>query len=171
MAIISSNKLKAVVLILITVLIYTGWSRGIEVVYARILLFGTNATLSIVKNDSSIELEKADKTYQFKVRTTIDGRKASFPQVFGSLLQPFVIILSWQIFLFFGLNRKSALYSLGLNMGIYYLIQVFFLILLTGYHTSEVQKFIYVLLMDSFYIIGLVLVIKDNMLYPVFRKP
>ena len=171
MAIISSNKLKAVVLILITVLIYTGWSRGIEVVYARILLFGTNATLSIVKNDSSIELEKADKTYQFKVRTTIDGRKASFPQVFGSLLQPFVIILSWQIFLFFALNRKSALHSLGLNMGIYYLIQVFFLILLTGYHTSEVQKFIYVLLMDSFYIIGLVLVIKDNMLYPVFRKP
>jgi len=171
MAIITSNWLKAVVLIIITVAIFIGWSRGIEVVYARALLVGTNMTLGIVKNNTSIELEKADETYQFRVRTIIDTRRASFPQAFGSLLQPFVIILSWQIFLFFALNRKSALQSLGLNLGIYYLFQVIFLILLTGYHTSEVQKFIYVMLMDSFYIIGLVLVIKDNMLYPVFRKP
>lgn len=170
MAIISSNWLKAAVLIIITVVIYIGWSRGIEVVYARALLLGANASLSIVKNNSSIELEKTDKTYQFRVRTIIDGRRASFPQVFGGLLQPFVIILSWQIFLFFALKRNLALQSLWINFGIFYFLHVIFLILLTGYHTSEVQKFIYVMLMDSFYIIGLVLVIKDNMLYPVFRK-
>lgn len=170
MALLASNRIKILLLIILTISSYTLWQHGLERIYAKTLLVGTNATLGIVKGNTSIELEQLDETYQFRVRTIIDGRRASFPQAFGGLLQPFVIILSWQIFLFIVLKRNLALQSMGINFGIFYFLQVIFLILLTGYHTSEIQKFIYVMFMDSFYIIGLVLVIKDNMLYPVFRK-
>ena len=165
-----TSKVKIVLLILITIATYTFWQKGVENFYSRILLFGTNTALSLVKGNTSIELEQKDEVYQFRVRTIIEGKRASFPQAFGGLLQPFVIILSWQIFLFIAVRRNLAFHSLGTNLGLFYLFQIIFLILLTGYHTSEVQKFIYVMLMDSFYIIALVLVIKDNMLYPVFRK-
>lgn len=165
-----SGAVKIVFLIVITIATYWFWQKGVEVYYARILLIGTNTALSLVKGNTSIELEQEDEVYQFRVRTMIEGRRASFPQAFGGLLQPFVIILSWHIFLFIALRSKLAARSLWINMGLFYLFQVVFLVLLTGYHTSEVQKFIYVMLMDSFYIIALVLVIKDNMLYPVFRK-
>lgn len=170
MALLASNWIKILILVVITIASYTLWQHGLEVRYAKTLLVGTNTALGIVKGNTSIELEQSEDTYQFRVRTIIDGRRASFPQAFGGLLQPFVIILSWQIFLFIALKRNLALQSLALNFGIFYFLQVIFLMLLTGYHTSEVQKFIYVMLMDSFYIIALVLVIKDNMLYPVFRK-
>lgn len=166
----SSKVAKIVALIIISAIVYTGWLSGLETSYTRVLVAGTNVALSIVKKDTRIELEKANNAYQFKVRTRIEGRKASFTQPFGSLLQPFVIVLSWQIFLLIAISFKSAIKAFGVNAGIFLMLQIIFLILLTGYHTSETQKFIYVLLMDSFYIIGLVLVIKDNMLYPVFRK-
>lgn len=170
MALVSSKAAKIVALIIISAIVYTGWLSGLETGYTRVLVAGTNVALSIVKKDTRIELEKINNAYQFKVRTRIEGRKASFTQPFGSLLQPFVIVLSWQIFLLIAISFKSAIKAFGVNAGIFLMLQIIFLILLTGYHTSETQKFIYVLLMDSFYIIGLVLVIKDNMLYPVFRK-
>ncbi|HHN47576.1 MAG TPA: hypothetical protein ENN08_01340 [Bacteroidales bacterium] len=171
MAILSSNTFKFPVLIIITLLIYIGWHNRLEPVYARILVGGTNIALNIVKTDTSVGLEKEKNTWQFRIQTRIDGRRASFPQVFGGLLQPFVIVLSWQLFLFMALNPKQALQSLWVNVGIYYLLQIIFMIFLTGYHTSELQQFIYVMFVDSFYIIALVLILKDNMLYPVFMKP
>lgn len=162
---------KIMLVIIISVSIYAGWLAGFEVFYARVLLAPTNLMLSALKKDTKIELDKTEHdVYQFKVRTRIEGRKASFPQPLGSLLQPFVIILSWQVFLFFVLALKTALKSAGVNLGIFVFIQAVFLILLTGYHTSETQKFIYVMMMDSFYIIALVLIIKDNLLYHVFTR-
>lgn len=170
MALISSKPLKVVVLIAITALVFTGWRYGIENVYAKVLAAGANPFLSVLKKDTSIEVEKEKSAYQFKVRTVIDGRKGSFPQVFGSILQPFVILLSWQIFLFLSLGWKQALKSLGVNFVVFGLFQIFFLIMLTGYYTSATQKFIFEMLIDTFYVVAIVLVIKDNMLYPVFRK-
>ncbi|MBE0663268.1 MAG: hypothetical protein IH597_12485 [Bacteroidales bacterium] len=170
MALVSSKGTKIVALIIISAIVYAGWLKGLEIIYTRVLVAGTNVALGMVKKDTRIELEKANSTFQFKVRTRIDGRKASFTQPFGSLLQPFVIILSWQIFLLIAISFKSAVKAFGVNVGIFLLLQIVFLILLTGYHSSETQKFIYILFMDSFYIMALVLVIKDNMLYQVFRR-
>ena len=170
MAVLSSNIFKIPVLLIITFLVYIGWQNRLEPVYARILVVGANVALSIVKTDTSVGVEKENNTWQFRVQTRIDGRRASFPQVFGGLLQPFVIILAWQLFLFLALTRKQALQSLWVNFGIYYLLQIIFMIFLTGYHTSGVQQFIYVMFVDSFYIIALVLILKDNMLYPAFAK-
>jgi hypothetical protein len=170
-SIVSSNWIKILVLVTISMAMYAAWQYGLETVYARMLLPGTNAALSIVKADTSIALEKDQQdTYQFKIQTRLEGRNASYPQTFGSLLQPFVILLSWQLFLFLAISRKPALQSLAVNFSLYYFLQMIFLILLTGYYSSETLKFFYVMLMDSFYIIALVLVIKDNMLYNVFAR-
>lgn len=166
----TSTRLKIGALILISALVFAGWKGFLEVAYAKFLVTGTNSVLSVVKNHAHIETEKIEDGFQFKVFTLINGKKATYPQIFGSILQPFIIVLSWQLFLFFVLKRKSALQSAAINIGIFYFIQLLFLVQLTGYYTSETQKFIFNMLMDSFYIVALVLIIKDNMLYPVFSK-
>ena len=169
--IIKSNWLKIMALIAITILIYLSWQKGGEVVYSKVLTFGANTVFGIVKPDSRIDVEQ-DKSgkYEFKVYTRIDGRRGSYPQSFGSLLQPFVIVLSWQLFLFLAMEKKRALKLLGVNIGIFLLIQIIFLFFLTSYYSSAFSKFMYDMMMDSFYIIALVLVIKDNIFYQVFRR-
>lgn len=167
----SSNRTKTLVIVIISIAIFALWQYGLEVVYARVLSTGTNVVLMLVKPDTKVSVEKDQQdTYLFKVQTRIDGRSASFPQTFGSLLQPFVILLSWQLFLFLVISRKQALRSLAINFSIYFSLQIIFLIFLTGYYSSEILRFLYVMLMDSFYIIGIVLVIKDNIRYPIFVK-
>jgi hypothetical protein len=170
MFLIKSIRVKIITLIAISALVFIGWNGMLEVAYAKFLLTGTNSILSIVTKDSNIEVENLPEGYQFKVNTRIEGKRANYPQTFGSILQPFIIVLSWQLFLLFVLERKLVLKSAVVNIGVFYAVQMFFLVMLSGYYTSEIQKFIFDLLIDSFYIFALVLVIKDNMLYPVFSK-
>lgn len=173
MAILKSNRNKIILLLLISAITFAGWMMGMEKVYTRALLETTNVSLSIFSEDTRIDLEETigmKDPYQFKVHTVIGGRKGSYPQEIGGLLQPFIIVLSWQLFLFFVLNAKTAVKSLVINIGIFLIIQSVFLILLTNYYSSETAKYIYTLLLDSFYIVALVLIIKDNMYYGVFRK-
>jgi hypothetical protein len=164
---------KVILLVLISIVVFTGWEAGIENYDLKLLVGTTNLTVGTIKEGTNVEIESTnlqDEPYRLKVQTIIQGRKGSYPQEIGSLLQPFVIVLSWQIFLFFVLNLKSAILSLGMNMLVFILLQVLFLALLTGYYSSDMQKFLYEVMMDSFYVVAIILVIKDNMLFPVFRK-
>ncbi len=173
MKILQSPINKVILLILISIVVFTGWEAGIEQYYLKLLVGTTNLTVGSIKEGTSVEIVSTglpDEPYQFKVNTIIQGRKGSYPQEIGGLLQPFVIVLSWQIFLFFVLSLNSALRSLGMNFLVFLLLQVLFLVLLTGYYSSDMQKFLYEVMMDSFYVIAIILVIKDNMLFPVFRK-
>ncbi len=173
MKILSSNRNKIILLLLISIFVFIFWRSGFETVYARVLTGTTNYFLNIAKKDTHIELERnkeKEGLYQFRIYTIIGDKIGNYPQETGSILHPFVIILSWQIFLFFVLNRRSLLKTLWINMGIFIFIQIFFLIMLTGYYNSKVQQFLYTVLIDSFYVIALVLVIKDNMLFPLFGK-
>ena len=164
MVLFSSTRNKIILLLLISALVFTAWQSGAERVYAQVLIGTTNFFVGMAKEDTHIELENInenDKTYQYRVFTRIDGRKGNYPQETGGVMQPFVIVLSWQIFLFFVLKRKPALTSLVMNVGIFLLIQVVFLFFLTGYYNSGVQKYLYTMMLDSFYIFALILVIKD----------
>lgn len=172
-SILSSTISKVILLLLLTFLTFTVWQAGLETVYAKAIVATTNLTLSIVKKDTHIEYEKdkgSNEAYHFEAYTIIDGRKGHYSQETGGMMQPFVIIISWQIFLFFVLNIKSALRALGMNIAIFVLFQVLLLIFLSGYYTSTIQQYLFTLMIDSFYIIALVLVIKDAMLYPVFGR-
>lgn len=172
MAILSSSRNKIIVLFLISVLVFVGWQYGLENTYTKILVGATNTCLGILTNDTHIELEKKSpqsNMYQFRIYTIVDGRKGNYPQDTGGILQPFVIILSWQIFLFLAIKRRDAFISLGANIGIFLIIQILFLIMLTNYYSSTVQQYLFTMMMDSFYIIALILIIKDNILYGVFK--
>lgn len=173
MKLLSSNRNKIILIIFISVLTFAAWMSGMEKVYTRVLLGTTNVGLTIFSKDTNIELEETPGRkvpYQFKVHTVIDGRKGSYPQEIGGILQPFVIILSWQIFLFFLLNYKDAFKSSLINIGIFLLIQSLYLVLLTNYYSSDTAKYLYSMLLDGFYIIALVFIIKDNMIHKIFRK-
>jgi len=171
MKLLSSTRNKTILLLLITLVMFAGWQVGGETMYAKVLVGTTNVVLDAATNDSHIEYKKEGSgRYHFEVHTRIDGRKAHYPQETGGLMQPFVIVLSWQIFLFFVLKRRSAIQSLLVNVAVFLLIQIIFMIMLTGYYSSDFMQYVFTMMMDSFYIIALVLVIKDQMLYQVFAK-
>lgn len=158
------------VLAAITLTIFMFWQHGLETAYARLLTEGTNLILNIVSNNKYIAVEKVNNGHQFRVTEILEEGQGSFPQSFGSLLQPTVLIIAWQIFLFMMLKRKPATHALIVNFGVFYLLQILFLTFLTGYYGSSVMKFIYEMLMDTFYIFALALIIKDNLLYFSFSR-
>lgn len=172
MKLLSNTYIKIILIVIISLGVFTAWEFGFERAYEKLLVGTTNIVVSFVKKETKIEIETNPTTKKdyFKVTTLIQGRKGSYPQEVGGLLQPAVIILSWQIFLFFIINRKSAFRALWINFLIFLFFQVIFLVLLTGYYNSEFQKFVFNLMIDTFYVIALILIIKDNMLYPIFKK-
>jgi len=170
MGILSSIRNKIILLLLISVLVFFGWLVGLETLYTKALISTTNFALSTTKHYDHIKYEEKNGLCQLKVFIEVEGRKGDFVHEPGSMTQPLITILSWQIFLFFVLRKKSALESLGVNFGIFFIVQIIFLILLTDYYTSEVKQYIFMMMDDNFNIIAFILILKDNMLYPVFRK-
>ena len=161
-------KLKFYINILIVVgssgLLLILWFNGLDWLYAQLLRFGANLFL-LFSSDTSIGLKLSDDAPTFIVSTIIDGRKGSYPQKADLILLPFVMIATWQILMFFNLPRKQAFRSALENLVIFYIIQLIYVLLLTSYYNSSAIKFIYDLLLDSFYIIALFLIVKDAFKY------
>lgn len=160
---------KALLLLGITLITTILWFVGFELVYARLLTFSTNTILTVSARDSNIRVEKDDGVHLFRVYTKIDNRQAHYPQKFETLLLPMVMIIAWQFFTWFFRTRKQALRSTALTFGVFLALHVFFLLLLTAYYSSAIAKYMYDAMMDSFYIIALILIIIDYIMYPVFR--
>jgi hypothetical protein len=158
------------VLLLLTIAIVASvlWFSGMETLYARALVFSTNVVLDMGGRETRLSIEKEKNIYKFRVHTRIEGRKASYIQKFGALLIPTVMLLTWQLFSAFYLKKKKALQSSIFNLGILLLLQMVFLLFLTIYHTSSVAKYLYDMMMDSFYIFALFLIIVDNFRNPIF---
>ncbi len=164
----ANNRSKFVLLVLVTIAVFALWQGGMQVYHAKMLVGTTNFFLGITGSESHVAYELQKDEPIFKMQIVVDGRKASFPQKIGALLQPTVMILAWQLFLFFVLGAKTALRLFLINLASFLAIQVFFLLQLMGYYTSDFNKFMYEFLKSSFYVIALIFVIKDNLLYPVF---
>ncbi len=172
MTYLTKNKSRFLVLILISLVIFVLWQYGFQTIYAKFLTAGANLYFYIVGSDTSIAFNIDQNKPTFWIFLVIDGQQFRFPQELGALLQPTVMILAWQLFLFFVLKPLHAFKLLGINLVIFIAIQFLFIIQLTGYHTSNIQKFIYEFLVGNFYVIALILIIKDNIFNPVFRlKP
>jgi hypothetical protein len=140
------------------------WFNGFDWVYAQLLRLGANIFL-LFSHDTHVSLKVVDDAPTFIIETLIDGKKGTYPQKADLILLPFIMILTWQILLFFNLPRKYAIRSALENILAFYLIQVIYVILLTAYYNSTAVKFIYDLLLDSFYIIALFLIVKDAFKY------
>ncbi len=142
------------------------WMAGLEVVYARVLAFSSNVVLDIGGRESNIAVEREEDTYLFRVYTRLDGREAHYPQEFQTILYPTIIVIAWQLFLALGSGWRQFLRSGKWNMGIFFLCQVIFLLLLTAVHSSDTASFFYEMLIDSFYVIAIVIIITDNIRNP-----
>jgi hypothetical protein len=140
------------------------WFNGFDWLYAQLLRLGAN-TFLLFSHDTHVGLKVVDDAPAFIIETVIDGRKGTYPQKADLILLPFIMILTWQILLFFNLPRKYAIRSALENILAFYLIQVIYVILLTAYYNSAAIKFVYDLLLDSFYIIALFLIVKDAFKY------
>ncbi len=160
---------RKVLILLASVLLITAiWFFGAEVIYARILAFTSNVILSLVGSSSSIAVEEKGGEYLFRVYLIIDGQQGSFPQRIQTLLLPTIIVFSWQFFVAIVSGWRQFLRSAKWNIGLFFAFQVLFLLLLTRYHISAAAAFIYDILMESFYVIAVVIVIIDNIRFPVF---
>ena len=140
------------------------WFNGFDWLYAQMLRLGANILL-VFSNDTHIGLKIVDNAPTFIVDTIVQGRKGSYPQKADLILLPLIMILTWQILLFFNLPIKNAIRSAVENLLAFYIIQVIYVVLLTAYYNSAAIKFVYDLLMDSFYIIALFLIVKDAFKY------
>ncbi len=140
------------------------WFNGFAYLYAQMLKLGANILL-LFSSDTHVGLKLVENAPTFIVDTIIDGKKGSYPQKADLILLPFIMILTWQILLFFNLPLKQAIRSAIENILIFYIIQLIYVLLLTAYYNSATIKFIYDLLMDSFYIIALFLIVKDSFKY------
>ena len=140
------------------------WFNGLDWLYAQLLRLGANILL-LFSSDTKVGLKMVEGAPTFIVDTIIDGRKGSYPQKADLILLPFIMIMTWQILLFFNLPRKLATRSALENILIFFIIQLIYVILLTSYYNSTTIRFLYDLLMDSFYIIALFLIVKDAFKY------
>jgi hypothetical protein len=140
------------------------WFNGFAYVYAQLLKLGANIFL-LFSADTHVGLKSVENAPTFVVNTIIDGRKGSYPQKADLILLPFIMILTWQILLFFNLTFKQATKSAIENIVIFYALQLIYVLLLTAYKNSSTIKFIYDTYLDSFYIIALFLIVKDSFKY------
>jgi len=140
------------------------WINGLNMVYAKILSALTNVVL-FVSPSTSIGVEDRSGELYFLVETMINGRKGNFPQKAGLIILPFIMMLTWQILLFINIDWRKAMRSTIENLAIFIGIQVIYLLILTGYYNNSTDKFFFHLLIDSFYIFGLFLIVKDALRY------
>ena len=161
-------KQKKIVNILIIVatssLLLLVWFRGPDLWYAKLLSLGANLAL-MPWSGTGISVVLQDGSPVFIVHTLFDGQPGTFPQDGELFLMPFIMIVTWQILLFFNIPNRRAIRSTIEKVLIFYIIQVIFLLLLTSYYRSEFSRFMFALLLDSFYILALFLIIKDTIRY------
>jgi Mn2+/Fe2+ NRAMP family transporter len=157
---------KIIILIAASLVFALLWFSGLEKVYAHVLAFTTNTIVGSGSGNTNIKVMENDGELVFQVSTLVDGRRGSYPQRAQTLLLPAVLVLAWQVLLFFGLPLKRALKTAGINLGIFLGFHVVFMLLLTAYYNSEVAKFFFHLMMETFYIVALVIIIKDSIRYP-----
>jgi hypothetical protein len=156
--------INILVVVVASALLLFLWFNGLDWLYAQMLRIGANILL-VFSSDTNVGLNVFDGAPTFIVETVIDGRKGTYPQKADLILLPFIMILTWQILLFFNLDRRKAIRSSIENILVFYIIQLIYVVLLTAYYNSSLIKFFYDLLMDSFYIIALFLIVKDAFKY------
>ncbi|MFO7621655.1 MAG: hypothetical protein R6W81_10405 [Bacteroidales bacterium] len=164
------KKLVNILIVIVaSMLLLILWFRGLDHLYAHTLKLGANIAL-LFSPDTSVSVKEVEGAPAFIVQTVVDGRKGSYPQKANLILLPFIMILTWQILLFFNLPFRQAYRCAWQNILIFYIVQVIYVVLLSAYYNSSTVKYVYDLLMDSFYIIALFLIVKDAFRYDLLRR-
>lgn len=157
------NLLKISLYALISVVaVIALWLIVLETIYAYLMVLASNAVLYIGGSEARLGLLTEGSENLFRVFFIYHGEEATFDQRVQTLLYPTMVLFIWQVFNAFVKGLRRSLVTGKWNLGIYFMFQVLFLLLLTGYHTSSTAKFFYDIMLESFYVIVLAIIIWDK---------
>lgn len=157
------NLLKISLYALISmVAVITLWLTILETFYAFLMVHAANLFLYIGGSEARLALLTEGSENLFRVSFIYFGDEATFDQRVQTLLYPTMVLFIWQVFNAFTRGVRRSLVTGKWNLGVFFVFQVLFLLLLTGYHTSSIAKFFYDIMLESFYVIVLAIIIWDK---------
>ncbi len=154
---------KISVLIGSTIGLFLLWMVGLEKVYAQILKFGASIILSPFSNVTPV-LKTNNGHPDFCVAVGKEGYCMQM-ELFGLSI---IVLLSWYILLVsLQANKKMILTALK-HIAAFYLLQILTMSTLALYDVSTFFQQANDALRQSFIIIALIFIIRDNYIYGVF---
>jgi len=144
--------------------VYIIWMLGFNWIYAYMLKFGVTFFTASAKSISTHLEQLSDGQPEFQI--IINGARARVP--IEPLIMPFVLIMAWQIFSFIFFPRRLATKATILNVSIFYLMQVMYLLLFLSQGQYGLLEKLKLVFLNSFTIIAIFIIAKD---YFLFLKP
>lgn len=141
--------------------LYILWQFGFNYVWANILKVGVSAITATFSNIQKVTIDNTSEItvlyFQYPDRTNHINIEYALP---------IVLLLAWEASLFVIKNvpHQFAFKSLGINVGIVWLIQIFFPLLLFNISTSKIKGSFFFLGLQVFSILVLFLIIKDSII-------
>jgi hypothetical protein len=155
-------KKKIILTILLSFLMFILWQIGGKVVYAHIIKTGMNIITANISSIKKVEItyQDSEPIFHFKYE------KPKLEKFYSTkYCMSIIVLISWQIILLiFTKNRKLALKMAMQNIGIMYIIQILFPILILSKNASPVNAMIFFILLQGINFCVLFLIIKDNII-------
>ena len=146
------------IIILTVTIMYLLWLFGLEKIYAWLLNLVINAILVVSVVRTEIQMESGHPAIYWFFNESGD---MWWKEPLETIIFPMVILLSWQIFIFFHIHYKKSLRLFIRNFSVFFILQVIYLFTIYGFPFSETAKFIFRLLKNSFGIIVLFMILID----------
>ena len=165
-----SNFKNILMLILASISLFILWQIGLKWAYASVLKFLSNVFFSIGGNYKVMFDPKAESPALCLAKLLDNGKMVgTYCMQLKLYSLAVVLMVSWQIVLFFNLKLKKALKILLINMSIFLLAQVLIFSMLSLRDTHSFFSNLYEGLRQSSIMIALVLIIKDNIMHSIIR--
>ncbi|OYT15160.1 MAG: hypothetical protein B7C24_14500 [Bacteroidetes bacterium 4572_77] len=154
---------KVSILAVSSISLFALWLLGLEKVYAHILKFGASIILSPFSNLTPV-LNMKNGHPDFCVAIGKEGYCMQL-ELFGLSI---IVILSWYILLVFLHQNKKMLLTAVKHIAAFYLLQILTMSTLALYDFGSFFQQANDALRQSFIIIALVFIIRDNYIYDIF---
>jgi len=155
---------KLSILIGSSISLFILWMIGLEKLYAQLLKFGASTLLSPFSDITAL-LKMADNHPAFCVAVGKEGYCMQM-ELFGLSI---VVLLSWYVLLIALKPEKKRILMVLKHLAIFYFLQILTMTTLALYEYNIFFQQANEALRQSFIIIALVFIIRDNYLYEVFN--
>lgn len=162
--------IKNLIIVLFAALIlFILWTFGLEKVYGYLIFYITYLPALLIP-ETNLDIITHSEHPIYVVKSFINNKEYSWSLSGELFLLPIVLLVSWQIFLFFVLPRKKALKIARNNIIVLIVAQSFYLLLLALYWKSSLARVIHDMLNNNLIIITVFLILKDNIKNRLFEK-
>jgi len=146
-----------------TVSLFLLWMLGLEKIYAEVLKLGASLLLSPFSNITPL-LKINNGHPDFCVAVGKEGYCMQM-ELFGLSI---IVLLSWYILLITLKPNKKMILTALKHLGLFYLLQILTMTTLALYDVSTFFQQANDALRQSFIIIALIFIIRDNYIYGIF---